>query len=90
MERNYDEVISDMLIQLDSIESRMEKADKRNDLTIKRLVKAENRMERFDNRMELFDQKLEKSIEDQKEFSRTQSEINQYFLNFIRNANGKK
>jgi hypothetical protein len=83
MERNYAEVISDMLIQLDGMERRMEKADKRNDLTIRRLVKAENRME-------LFDQKLEKSVEDQKEFSRTQSEINQYFLNFIRNANGKK
>jgi hypothetical protein len=36
MERNYDEVISDMLIQLDAIERRMAKADKRMDLTIKR------------------------------------------------------
>lgn len=97
MERNYDEVIADMLIQLDGIERRMERADhrmlradKRNDLIIRRLVKAETRMERNDNRMELFDQKLEKSIEDQREFSRTQSKINQHFLNFIRNANGKK
>ncbi len=97
MERNYDEVIADMLIQLDGIERRMERADnrmarsdRRNDLIIKRLVKAESRMERHDNRMELFDQKLEKSIEDQREFSAMQSELNQYFLNFIRDSNGKK
>lgn len=97
MERNYDEVIVDMLIQLDGIERRMEradsrmtKADRRNDLIIKRLVRAESRMERHDNRMELFDKKLEKSIEDQREFSAMQSELNQYFLNFIRNSNGKK
>jgi len=68
----------------------MTRADKRNDLIIRRLVKAEARMERHDNRMELFDQKLEKSIEDQKDFSVMQSELNQYFLNFIRNSNGKK
>jgi hypothetical protein len=97
VERNYDEVIADMLIQLDGIERRMEKADhrmmradKRNDLIIRRLVKAETRMERHDNRMELFDQKLERSIEDQRNFSAMQSELNQYFLNFIRNSNGKK
>ena len=47
-------------------------------------------MGRRDNRMELFDRKLDKSIEDQKDFSAMQSEINQYFLNFIRNSNGKK
>jgi hypothetical protein len=86
MERNYGEVIADMLIQLDDIgrrmeraDSRMTKADKRNDLIIRRLVKTETRMERQDNRMELFDQKLEKSIEDQRDFSAMQSEINQHF-----------
>lgn len=90
MERNYDEVISDMLIQLDQIERRMDKADKRMDLTIKRMVKADNRMELFDKRMELFDKKLEQSIHDQQEFSRMQSKVNEYFLNFIQNSNGKK
>lgn len=83
MERNYDEVISDMLIQLDRIERRMDKADKRMDLTLKSLVKAENRME-------LFDKKLDRSVKDQMGFSRMQSEVNRYFLNFIKNANGKK
>lgn len=91
MERNYDEVISDMLIQLDKhaallnkIELRMEKADKRMDFTIKRLVKSEERME-------LFDQKLEQSIRDQNEFSRMQSKLNKFFLDFIeKRNNGKK
>jgi hypothetical protein len=79
MERNYDEVIADMLIQLDAIERRMQKADKRMDYVIKRLVKAETRME-------LFDKKLEQSIRDQREFSAMQSRLNQYFLKAI----GKK
>lgn len=76
MERNYDEVISELLIQLDDIErrwekldSRLEKADKRLDLSIKRLVKAENRTE-------LFDKKLEQSIKDQRA-------INKQFLALI-------
>ena len=82
MERNHDEVISDMLIQLDHIERRMAKADKRMDLSIKRLVKGEHRME-------LFDRKLEQSIRDQREFSKTQSQMNKYFLDFIK-KNGHK
>jgi hypothetical protein len=52
MEKNYDEVISDMLIQLAEIESRWEaldkrlaKFDKRFEFTIKRMVKAEQRLE---------------------------------------------
>jgi hypothetical protein len=83
MERNYDEVISDMLIQLDRIERRMQKADRRMDLTIKRMVKTETRME-------LFDKKLNQSIKDQMEYSRTQAAMNEYFLNFIKNLHGKK
>ena len=92
MERNYDEVISDMLIQLAQIErnleqehSRMEAFDKRMDLTIRRMVKAETRLEAAEKRMELFDQKLEKSITDQKEFSSVQSKLNKYFLDCIKN-----
>jgi phosphatidate phosphatase PAH1 len=102
MERNYDEVISDMLIQLVRIEqslekenTRMEAFDKRMDLAIKRMVKAESRleasekrMELFDKRMELFDQKLEQSITEQREFSKVQSELNRYFLNAV-GRNGK-
>jgi hypothetical protein len=84
MERNYDEVISEMLIQLGSIEKRMEKADKRMDLTIKRMVKAEERLEKGEKRMEIFDKKLEQSIKDQREFSRVQSKVNQYFIDFIK------
>lgn len=97
-ERNYDEVIADMLIQLDQIErrrieqdKRMEKVDKRLDLTIARMVKAENRMELFDKkleqslrRMEMMDKKLEQSIKDQREFSHVQSKMNKYFLQFIK------
>ena len=95
MERNYDEVISDMLIQLASIEAalekqndRMESFDKRMNLTIKRMVKAESRLEHHEKRMEVFDKKLEQSIKDQKEFSQMQSRVNKYFLNAIKN--GKK
>lgn len=58
MERSfddYDEVISDMLIQLAKIEKQidvnqqyMDKMNKRIDFVVKRMVKAENRMELFD------------------------------------------
>jgi predicted nucleic acid-binding Zn-ribbon protein len=96
MERNYDEVISEMLIQLAAIESslekenrRMEAFDKRMDLTIKRMVKAETRLERAEKRTEQFDQKLEQSIKDQKEFSHMQSQMNKYFLDFIKKNSGK-
>ena len=83
MERNYDVVISDMLIQLDNIERRMQKADRRMDLTIRRMVKAEARLE-------LVDKKLNQSLKDQMEFSRMQSSVNAYFLYFIKSSHGKK
>lgn len=96
MERNYDKVISEMLIQLANIEmslekenSRMEAFDKRMELTIKRMVKAEARLEASESRMEVFDQKLNKSIEDQKEFSHMQSKMNKFFLDYIEKRNGK-
>ncbi len=95
MERNYDEVISDMLIQLANIETalqkqndRMESFDKRMTLTIKRMVKAEARLEQHEKRGELFDKKLEQSIKDQQAFSKMQAQVNRYFLNAIKN--GKK
>lgn len=66
MEKNFDEVIADMLIQLDSIERRMSEADERNrafdtkmQLTIKRMVKAESRLEAQERRMEAFDKRVE-------------------------------
>jgi len=73
MERNYDEVIAEMLIELDQIHKRGEKSDKRMDLTIKRLVKAEKRMEDFDK-------KLSQSIKDQSAQSQLQARANAYFL----------
>jgi hypothetical protein len=33
---------------------------------------------------------LDRYVKDQMEFSRMQSEVNRYFLNFIKNANGEK
>ena len=83
MERNYDEVNSDMLIQLGSIERRMQKADRWMDMTIRCMVKAETRIE-------LVDKKLSQSLKDQMEFSRMQSSVNAYFLDFIKNSHGKK
>jgi hypothetical protein len=95
MKRNYDEVISDMLIQLAAIEvalekqnDRMESFDKRMDLTIRRMVKAESRLEQHEKSMEVFNRKLEQSIKDQQEFSRMQNQMNRFFLKAIRN--GKK
>ena len=76
MERNYDEVIADMLIELAEIRKRMEKSDKRIELTIRRMVAAESRME-------IFDKKLEQSIKDQREQSRTQRKINEQFLTML-------
>jgi hypothetical protein len=52
MERNYDEVIADMLIELAEIRKRMEKSDKRMDLTIRRMVKGEGRLEASERRSE--------------------------------------
>jgi len=90
MERNYDEVIAEMLIELDQLyrkgiaqDERNAKFDKRLDFTIKRMAKAENRMESFDK-------KLEQSIKELKEFSKTQNEINKYFLKEIRKNGNKK
>jgi chromosome segregation ATPase len=97
MERNYDEVISDMLIQLARMETRMVKADKRMDLTIRRMVKAEERLEAaehrmrefddrvraHDSRMENFDRRLEISLNGVIEFTRMQSQVNEYFLKMI-------
>lgn len=94
MERNHDEVIAEMLIQLDEIERRWkkldvkwEKADKRMDLTIKRMVREEQRMEKAEQRMEDFDRKLDKSIKaldqsvkDQQRQSHLQAKVNASFL----------
>lgn len=101
--RDYDEVISEMLIQLAKIEqsrkkenARMEAFDKRMELTIKRMVKVESRLEGSEKRMALFDQKLERSIveleqysKDQREFSTAQSQINKYFIDYINRSNSK-
>jgi hypothetical protein len=73
MERNYDEVISEMLIELEQIRERGEKFNKRLDLTIKRMVKAEERMEDFDK-------KLDQSLKDQKMQSQMQAKVNASFL----------
>lgn len=103
MERNFDKVISEMLIQLANIEialqkqnDRMESFDKRMELTIRRMVKAESRLEQHDKRMEgvqkrmeLFDKKLQQSIDSLKEFTEMQSRLNQHFLDSLKNGKGK-
>ena len=72
MERNYDEVISEMLIGLEQIHARGEKLNKRLDLTIKRMVKAESRLEDVDKKLEL-------SIKDQRSQSQLQAKANAFF-----------
>jgi chromosome segregation ATPase len=97
MEKNFDEVIADMLIQLANIETRREKEDarmeafdertqafdKRLDLTIKRMVRVETRLEACDKKIELLNEKIEGSIKSFKEFAQTQSALNKYFLDYI-------
>ncbi|MGC4021132.1 MAG: hypothetical protein QM734_03895 [Cyclobacteriaceae bacterium] len=97
MEKNYDEIIAEMLIDLHQIQrinedqiDRNTKFDRRLDLTIKRMVKVEKRLDDADKRMEQFDRKLEQSIKELKEFSRTQNEINKFFLKEIRKNSQKK
>jgi hypothetical protein len=51
MDRNYDEVLAEMLMQLDRIEQRMDRAEKRMEMAEKRMI--------------LFDKKLEQSIRGQ-------------------------
>lgn len=77
MERNYDEIIADMLIKLDQNEARWEvlleksmRSEARLDLTIKRLVKVENRLERSDRRMEEHDRRMEERDRRMEEFDR--------------------
>lgn len=76
MERNYDELISDILIQLDAIERRMTKSNKRMDLTIKRIVM-------LDNRVDMLTRKQDHSIIAFQEFIAMQSKLNKYFLEYI-------
>jgi hypothetical protein len=80
MERNHDEVISEMLIELELIHERGEKLNKRLDLTIKRMVKAEERMEGFDKKLGQSIQLLDQSFKDQKAQSQMQAKVNASFL----------
>ncbi|MBY0436261.1 MAG: hypothetical protein K2U26_19370 [Cyclobacteriaceae bacterium] len=66
MEKNYDEVIAEMLIELDQLhrkgmaqDQRNAKFDKRMDLTIKRMVMAEKRLEKIDQRLDATDKRME-------------------------------
>ncbi|MBN8577052.1 MAG: hypothetical protein J0L66_08915 [Cytophagales bacterium] len=83
MEKDYDEIISDILIQLASFElrskrehERVESLTKRMDLTVKRMVKIESRME------ELLKQ-LNSSINTQSKFEDEQTRLNKEFVDFI-------
>lgn len=73
---NYDEILSDILIQLDTIERRMTKSDKRMDLTVKRMVMLENKME-------MLMKKQDSTILALQEFIAMQSKLNAYFLDYI-------
>ena len=65
MERDYDLIIADILISIDQIESKMDKADKRMDLTIRRLVKIENRLEKAEINMNGVRDQMEQFSNDQ-------------------------
>lgn len=83
MERNYDELISDVLIQLVYMEQslalheqRARSFNKRMDLTIKRVVKLEQRLEQVEKNA----RNTEKVY---KSFMANQDDLNHQFLNFI-------
>ncbi len=76
MDKNYDEVLSDILIQLDAIERRMAKSDTRMNLTVKRIVMIENKIE-------MILKKQDHSIMALQEFIAMQSKLNKYFLNYM-------
>jgi hypothetical protein len=76
MDKNYDEVLSDILIQLDAIERRMAPSDTRLDLTVKRLVMIENKVE-------MILKKQDHSMMAINEFIAMQSKLNRHFLEHI-------
>lgn len=84
MDREYDEVISDILIQLAAIEinndvehERLNSLTKRIDLTVKRMVKVESRMEELERQFNLI-------VQTQKRFIEEQNRINKEFSDFIK------
>jgi hypothetical protein len=95
MERNCDEVIADMLIQLADIEQRrikhdvrLAKFDRRVELTIKRMVSAETRLERLEKisekRAELAERNAMILNEKLEASLKAQAKVNKYFLDFIK------
>lgn len=71
-ERNYDELISDILIHLSTLDEQLRKADTRIDLSVKRIVKLENRVE-------FLAKKQDTAIMAFQEFISMQSKLNKYF-----------
>lgn len=84
MERDYDEVISDILIQLAAIEQnrereneRVESLTKRMNLTVKRVVKVELRLEELEKQVSAI-------YKTQKRFIDEQAGLNRDFLDFMK------
>ena len=75
-ERNYDELISDILIHLATLDEQLRKADARMDLTVKRIVKLENQVE-------FLSKKQDTSTIAFQEFISMQSKLNKYFLDYM-------
>ena len=75
-ERNYDELISDILIHLSTLDEQLRKADTRMDLSVKRIVKLENRVD-------FLTKKQDTAIIAFQEFISMQSKLNKYFLDYI-------
>ena len=75
-ERNYDELISDILIHLATLDEQLRKADTRMDLSVKRIVKLENCVE-------FLAKKQDSALIAFQEFIAMQSKLNKYFLDYI-------
>ena len=76
MERNYDEVIAEILIHLDQLEDQLEKVESRMDLTVKRISKVESRLEFLSKKQDISTMAFQ-------DFISMQSKLNKYFLDYI-------
>lgn len=68
----------------------MVKADKRMDLTIRRLVKAESRMEKLDRKLDLSLKLIDRMVKEQKDNGQVQARLNKVFIDFIKSKTSRK
>jgi hypothetical protein len=78
MERNYDELIADILIDVANLQERVGRLETRTDLSTKRIVKLENRVEFLTKRLDTF-------MDSYHESAAFQANLNDAFLQYMKN-----